>query len=207
MTLMEQKYVHDVYNKIAKHFDATRYHAWPGVRSFLSTIPKGSSILEIGCGNGKNLGERLDCTIFGCDTCESLIEYAQKKNPTANLTVANGLALPYKDKSMDVVISIAVLHHLSSFEARRKFLSEFARVYNGKGGAFVTVWSHDAIRPSWIPMKERGDYLVPWNYQIDGTIYQRYYHVFDKEEIMELFEGILTILTIRLECDNWYVYV
>lgn len=202
---MEQKHVHEVYDKIAKHFDATRYHAWPGVRKFLAAVPKGASILEIGCGNGKNLGERPDCIMYGCDTCEALIEYAQKRNPCANLIVANGLALPYKDKSMDVVISIAVLHHLSTIEARRKFLSEIARVC--KGTAFITVWNHDAVKPSWTPLKERGDYLVPWNYQIDGTVYQRYYHVFDKEEVQELFDGVLTIKEIRSECDNWYIYI
>lgn len=204
---MEQAYVHDVYDKIAPHFDKTRYHAWPGVREFLSTIPSGSTLLEIGCGNGKNLGERPDCIVFGCDTCETLLEYAQKKNPAASLTVANGLALPYTTGSMDSVISIAVLHHLSTLEARTTFLEEFKRVYNGKGGAMITVWSYEAVEPSWEPLAGQGDYLVPWNHQIDGTVYKRYYHVFDKDEILALVSKVLNVKSIRSERGNWYVYI
>jgi hypothetical protein len=48
---------------------------------------------------------------------------------------------------------------------------------------------------------------VPWNHKSDGTVYQRYYHVFDKEELVELFAGILQIRDITLECENWYVFV
>jgi ubiquinone/menaquinone biosynthesis C-methylase UbiE len=204
---MEQEYVHDVYDKIAPHFDKTRYHAWPGVREFLSTVPTGTKLLEIGCGNGKNLGERPDCIVFGCDTCASLLEYAQSKHPMASLVIANGLALPYVDKSMDVVMSIAVLHHLSTVEARRKFLEEFKRVYNGKGGAMITVWAHEAVEPSWEPLATHGDYLVPWNYRIDGTVHKRYYHVFDKEEILDLVGSLLPVKSIRAERGNWYVYI
>jgi tRNA (uracil-5-)-methyltransferase TRM9 len=204
---MEQEHVHDVYDKIATHFDATRYKPWPGVREFLATIPAGSNLLEIGCGNGKNLGQRQDCIVHGCDTCESLLEIAQRKNPAASLTRANGLALPYADGSMDAVMSIAVLHHLATVDARRKFLSEFKRVYSGKGGAMLTVWAHDAVEPSWERLVAPGDYLVPWNYEIDGTVYKRYYHVFDKEEILDLVKEFMPVESIRLERDNWYVYI
>jgi tRNA (uracil-5-)-methyltransferase TRM9 len=204
---MEQTHVHDVYDSIAEHFSETRYKPWAGVRKFLAGVTAGSTILEIGCGNGKNLGERPDCTVFGCDPCRSLLEFAQAQNPNANLCVANGLALPYTDKSMDVVLSIAVFHHLATVDARRQFLREFARVYNGRGGGMITVWSHDSIEPSWKPLGQRGDYLVPWHHKQSGAIYQRYYHVFDKEELVELFAGILPIRDIIMECDNWYVFV
>ncbi len=205
--IMEQTYVHNVYDTIAGHFSETRYKPWSGVRKFLASVPSNSTILEIGCGNGKNLGERPDCSMFGCDPCGPLLDYARKQHPAANLTLANGLDLPYEDASMDVVISIAVFHHLATVDARRQFLREFARVYNGKGGGMLTVWSHDSVEPSWQPLPGKGDYLVPWHHKESGTVYQRYYHVFDKEELVELFAGILPIRDITLECENWYVFV
>jgi alkylated DNA repair protein alkB family protein 8 len=204
---MEKTFVHDVYDTIAGHFSETRYKPWAGVRTFLATVPSGSSILEIGCGNGKNLGERPDCIVFGCDPCKPLLDYAQSQYPSANLVVANGLALPYTTASMDVVLSIAVFHHLATVGARRQFLKEFARVYKGTAGGMLTVWSHESVEPSWQPLVERGDYLVPWTHKQDGTVYQRYYHVFDKEELVELFEGILPIREVTSECGNWYVFV
>lgn len=200
-------YVHEVYDTIAGHFSETRYKPWAGVRKFLASVPTGSFILEIGCGNGKNLGERPDCHMFGCDPCRPLLECAKAQYPNANLTVANGLALPYTNASMDVVISIAVFHHLATEEARRQFLKEFARVYNGKGGGMLTVWSYESVEPSWQPLPGRGDYLVPWHHKQSSAIYQRYYHVFDKEELVALFEGILPIRDITMECGNWYVFV
>lgn len=45
--------VAEVYNKIAKEFDKTRVSIWTNVKNFLDSIPVGSSVLDIGCGNGK----------------------------------------------------------------------------------------------------------------------------------------------------------
>jgi tRNA (uracil-5-)-methyltransferase TRM9 len=204
---MEKTHVHDIYDTIAGHFHETRYKPWQGVRAFLASVPANSTILEIGCGNGKNLGERPDCIMFGCDPCEPLLTYAKAQNPRANLIVANGLALPYATASMDVVLSIAVFHHLSTLEMRRQFLKEFARVWNGNGGGLLTVWSYDAVEPSWQPLGTKGDYLVPWMNKQDGTVYHRYYHVFDKEELLELCAGIMAVRDITMERGNWYVFV
>ena len=198
---MEQLYVHDVYDKIADHFDQTRYKPWHGVDRFLRSIDAGS-VLDIGCGNGKYLGIRPDCVMYGCDPCASLVAIAQSKHPYAHLCVANGLALPYADASMDVVISIAVLHHLSTVDARKQFLREIRRVMRGSG--LLTVWSYDAVAPSWIPIRG-GDYMVPWHTK--DAVHERYYHVFDREELVALFDGILTIKDIVKEQTNWYIYI
>lgn len=50
-----------MYERIACHFSETRYKPWPKVADFLSNIPKGSFVLDIGCGNGKNLNLTTDC--------------------------------------------------------------------------------------------------------------------------------------------------
>jgi tRNA (uracil-5-)-methyltransferase TRM9 len=202
-TMIEQLHVHNVYDKIAKHFDQTRYKPWPGVEQFLLSIEPGSFVLDVGCGNGKYLGIRDDCAMYGCDPCASLVDIAQSKYPKAELVVANGLSLPYKNASMDVVISIAVLHHLSTIEARRQFLSEIKRVMRVSG--LLTVWSYDAVMPSWIPMSTKGDYMVPWHNKEDGKVYERYYHVFDRDELCVLFAGI-NITHIVEEKQNWYIY-
>lgn len=50
-----------VYENIADHFSDTRYKPWPKVSSFLSSLPAGSVILDVGCGNGKNMGLSHQC--------------------------------------------------------------------------------------------------------------------------------------------------
>ena len=52
----EKTHVHDVYESISDHFSQTRYKVWPSVKKFLDEIPDNASVLEVGCGNGKNLG-------------------------------------------------------------------------------------------------------------------------------------------------------
>jgi ubiquinone/menaquinone biosynthesis C-methylase UbiE len=194
------------YNEIAEHFSSTRYKPWRGVKAFLEAQPAGSTILEVGCGNGKNLGVRAaDCLVHGCDPCAPLLSYAQTLQPHAQLVVADGRALPYSAASMDVVLSIAVLHHLETVADRRRFLQELMRVWNKNGAALLTVWATSAVKPNWKPGPTHGDYWVPWH-QKDGTIVPRFYHVFEPSELTTLFKGIVPIKSLVFECDNWYVY-
>uniref|UniRef100_A0AAQ4SA32 CWF19 like cell cycle control factor 2 n=1 Tax=Gasterosteus aculeatus aculeatus TaxID=481459 RepID=A0AAQ4SA32_GASAC len=54
--LLEEEYVHRVYDAIASHFSSTRHSPWPRVCHFLSTLPAGAVLADVGCGNGKYLG-------------------------------------------------------------------------------------------------------------------------------------------------------
>lgn len=53
---LEQDYVHRVYEEIAEHFSSTRHTPWPRVVEFLKSLPCGSLVADVGCGNGKYLG-------------------------------------------------------------------------------------------------------------------------------------------------------
>jgi tRNA (uracil-5-)-methyltransferase TRM9 len=198
------------YNAIADQFSSSRYKPWRGVKTFLENQAAGSTILEVGCGNGKNLGVRAaDCHMYGCDPSAGLLSHAQILQPHAYLRVADGRALPYSDESMDVVLSVAVLHHLETVADRRLFLQELVRVWNSRGSCsargLVTVWATEAVKPSWRTGPAAGDYWVPWT-QKDGSLVPRYYHVFEREELTTLFKGIIPIKAMMFECDNWYVY-
>ena len=71
----ELEKVHNVYDIISKHFSTTRKIIWPKVQDFINTFRPNSSIIETGCGNGKNMGTRKDCMYVGLDTCENLINH------------------------------------------------------------------------------------------------------------------------------------
>ena len=45
---LESKFVHDVYREIAPHFSDTRHKPWPKVAEFLSRLPRGSLVADIG---------------------------------------------------------------------------------------------------------------------------------------------------------------
>ena len=45
---LEQKHVHDVYEKTAHHFKKIRFKAWPKVRQFLQELEPGSLVADVG---------------------------------------------------------------------------------------------------------------------------------------------------------------
>lgn len=45
---LESKFVQDVYREIAPHFSDTRYKPWPKVAEFLTRLPRGSLVADIG---------------------------------------------------------------------------------------------------------------------------------------------------------------
>lgn len=57
---LEQEYVHKVYEEIATHFSSTRHSPWPRIVEFLRSLPEGSIVADVGCGNGKYLGINKD---------------------------------------------------------------------------------------------------------------------------------------------------
>ena len=52
---IEKTNVYDVYSVIADHFSSTRFNVWSNIKSFLDSFNKYDTIVELGCGNGKNL--------------------------------------------------------------------------------------------------------------------------------------------------------
>jgi tRNA (uracil-5-)-methyltransferase TRM9 len=192
----------EVYNIIAEHFDETRYSLWEGVKSFLTNLSSNSYILDVGCGNGKYLSVRKDdCYIYACDPCEKFVNIAKNKHPHAEVIVANGLSLPYLDNSFDVVISIAVMHHLDTEYKRIQFLKEIKRVLKKDGKALITVWATTSVKNKWIKLNNKNDYNVPWHMK-NGDIYYRYYHLFEKDEIIRLTGSIP-----MFEKDNWFFII
>lgn len=56
---------------------------------------------------------------------------------------ADTLKVPIRNYSCDAVLSIAVLHHLSTLELRLKALLEIKRILRINGRALVYVWCRE----------------------------------------------------------------
>ncbi|KAK2519052.1 Alkbh8 [Columba guinea] len=136
---LEQEYVHQVYEEIARHFSSTRHSAWPRIVEFLKSLPKGSIVADVGCGNGKYLGINEDLYMVGCDRSKNLVDICGEKNLEA--FVCDALSVPISSGSCDACISIAVIHHFSTAERRLASIRELARLLRPGGTALIYVWA------------------------------------------------------------------
>ncbi|XP_022768282.1 alkylated DNA repair protein alkB homolog 8-like [Durio zibethinus] len=159
---LEKKYVHCVYDAIAPHFSSTRFAKWPKVSAFLESLPTGSLILDAGCGNGKYLGLNSSCYFIGCDISAPLIKICADKGH--EVLVADAVNLPYRTNFGDAAISIAVLHHLSTENRRKKAIEELVRVIKKGGLVLITVWAVEqedkSLLTKWTPLTEK--YVEEW---------------------------------------------
>jgi tRNA (uracil-5-)-methyltransferase TRM9 len=204
----EAEQVLKVYEEIASSFSNTRYKEWPQVAEFISSLSSGTSLLDVGCGNGKN-NIRFDLDYHGCDTCKNFIKICREKG--YDVIFGNIMKLPYDDDHFDNVINIAVLHHISSFQRRLEACNEMVRVLKPGGKMMVTVWANIGVKNKKfipigeLPNREDDDFLVTWTKKDDGSVHNRYYHLFQEEETTILVSKIknVTCVTIFFDHNNW----
>ncbi|KAL6116236.1 alkbh8 [Pungitius sinensis] len=139
--LLEEEYVHRVYDAIASHFSSTRHSPWPRVCHFLSTLPAGGVLADVGCGNGKYLGLNPEVMAVGCDRSSALVQICAQRGFQA--FVSDALRVPLRTASCDACISIAVIHHFSTQERRLAAVRELVRLLKPGGRALIYVWAFE----------------------------------------------------------------
>ncbi|XP_053208768.1 alkylated DNA repair protein alkB homolog 8-like [Panonychus citri] len=141
---MEDQYVYKVYDEIAGDFSRTRYKPWPKVKQFIDSLGTGSILCDIGCGNGKYLNLNRNIFNIGSDTSLQLLEIC--KHREMEVIGCNILNLPFRSSSVDHLICIAVIHHLSSEERRVSSLNEMSRILIPGGTGLVYVWALEQVK-------------------------------------------------------------
>lgn len=142
---IERTHVHHVYDTIASHFSATRYKPWPRVTAFLDSLPAGSLVADVGCGNGKYMcdGRHL---VMGSDRSRPLALIAEARAAISGcVCVGDATYVGLRSGVFDAAISIAVLHHLSNRSRRLKALSELVRIVRRGGRVLVYAWSIEQV--------------------------------------------------------------
>ncbi|XP_016839158.1 alkylated DNA repair protein alkB homolog 8 isoform X1 [Nasonia vitripennis] len=143
---LEQDCVHGVYEEISSHFNETRHKQWPNVAKFIESIETGGLLLDVGCGNGKYLHGQPDVFKMGCDRSAGLAGICRSRG--FQITLADCLQLPYKSRTFDAVLCIAVIHHLSTGERRKKAVTDIMRILRASGRALIYVWAKEQNKDS-----------------------------------------------------------
>ena len=204
MVSIEDLYVRNIYNTISDEFSNTRYRPWTCVETFMDSIEKDSIIGDIGCGNGKNMNIRDDLYFYGCDFSENLVKICQQKN--LNVILGDILNIPYKDNLFDYTISIAVIHHLSTAEKRKKAINELVRITKENGKVFILVWALEQEKDSRRKFNQQTNY-VDWKDKKGNLLGKRYYYVFKKNELEQLVPKNCKIINSFYEKGNWGIII
>jgi len=180
----------EAYNKIAHEFSSSRHYKWPWITKFYNDYVyknEKSKCLDIGCGNGRNIKEYQtdNCSIIGIDNSIEFIKICQLQDLDCKLM--DMIKLDFPNNSFDFTTVIASFHHLNNVGDRNKCLSEIKRVLKPEGIALISVWSKNQPAKTKRVFHNYGDILVPWKSSNTTKVTNRYYYIFEIDEILKLF--------------------
>jgi len=210
----------ELYSSISHEFDSSRQNKiWPCVGRFMSSFSKKSKILDIGCGNGKNMAfPELDFT--GIDFCPEFVDICQGKGH--NVVEGNMMSIPFLSEGYDGFIAVASYHHLDNDGDRKNALEEMYRILKKGGRGLIVVWAREQdpdsrfVFNSEIKTSQFGwDEFVDWK----GPYYKdkenknnnekkRYYHIYEKGDLVSEVSTLcpsFCIESIEWEKGNWIV--
>lgn len=197
--------IEEVYDKISNQFNTTRHRIWGSVKKFIDSLEKNSNILEIGCGNGKNMLYRNDLNFTGIDISQKQVDICINKK--LNVIKSNMTNLPFNDNHFDYHICIATYHHLDNDDDRKKALYEMYRTLKINGKILITVWAMEQEIDSTFRF-HHSNVFVPWICRDDGNTYYRYYHIYKKNELFDEISKLCPLFkieSIEYELGNWVI--
>jgi SAM-dependent methyltransferase len=190
---LETQQVKNIYEQIATLFSDKRLNQWDWIETFINSFSYNSNLLDIGCGNGRNM-KHSNYNFYGVDNCENFIKICQDQK--LNVKLSDMTKLPFENNCFDGIISIASFHHLSNVERRLECIKEMKRILKPNGRILLSVWSINQTHNKKLNNKFKyGDNLVPWKNNKGEIIGNRYYYIFMLEEISKLLETSFKIVS------------
>lgn len=195
------------YARFSAAFSDSRSGERLNIEPFRKYLANDIRLLDAGCGNGR-LAETLDRAGFaldyvGIDGSQELLAVANSRRASlkrvraqfyvVELTLPGWSETPAIESPFDVIVSLAVLHHIPSFELRANVLREMRRLLKLQGILVMSNWQFtrsERLRKKIVAWEkggewdvERGDYLLDWKRGGEGY---RYVHLLEPEEAERL---------------------
>ena len=174
--------------------DLLTFARWAIRNSEWDPFPQGGFVLDIGCGNGRNIGtmcQDYKMKGLGIDISETALQQASDKFVKSlkipNLEFRKGAVgdkLDLEDQSVDIVLDMMTMHFLNDAK-RKEYIEEIARVMKPFGWMFLKTFILEGdenakrmIREYPTPDKEHNSYIHPRMKVLE--------HVFTHDELVEL---------------------
>ena len=141
------KVVNNSYNNIASKFSASRNRPWIEFDLYKNFVSKNSSVLDIGCGNGRLLLHLDDLCLnyTGLDISSEMLAEAKLNLASAKskkqFVCMSVLDANFKSHQFDNIFAVASFHHLHGFFNRLNFLRNVYKWLKPNSTACVSVWN------------------------------------------------------------------
>lgn len=206
----------NLYTQFAKEFSETRQSAWEGWEKLIPAIRELGNlrVLDLGCGNGRFLKFLIENNFriekyTGVDNSTEMLTMADlfMNSVKANLHISTfelkNLDLDKEDWSKQVegpynlIVGFGIMHHIKSFEARKRVLEYSQNLLASKSLLVLTFWqfaTHERYKKMRIiPLDLPKDFVLGENdffltFGKDKKAY-RFCHFTDDKEIEELEAG------------------
>ena len=139
---------------VGSYADQLKFPYDENIFKHFSKNKKESTVLEYGCGPGRNLVRIAPDVkkVVGVDISKNNIENARmflNLNGLDNfdLYVTTGDNIPIQEEKFDLVFSVICLQHICSYTIRKRILSEMSRVA-APGGMVVVQMGFNVVIPS-----------------------------------------------------------
>jgi len=199
------------YDLIAYSFDNSRVRIWNTVKDFLDNYNFNDTLLDCGCGNGKNMiyANTIGYNSEGFDISNNLLKICKKKK----LNVYYNDVLNFKStKKYNKIIAIATLHHLEKIEEQKLAINNLFNSLSNNGSLLISFWSKEKNFNNENYIKNKIDYrdfesgpnYVKWKLSPDNII-NRFYYIHDYNSITNLAESLGYNYIITWELQNWFI--
>ncbi len=122
---------------------------------FLSYLPKGSSILDAGCGSARDAAYFIKhgYAVLGIDASRGMLTKAQTLHPEVPTQLMNLTKIKLPDNQFDGIWAKASLLHISHTEINNVF-DQFGRVLKTNGLLFIQTKAGEGIETKSVPNDE-----------------------------------------------------
>jgi cyclopropane fatty-acyl-phospholipid synthase-like methyltransferase len=146
---MSNQDVKNSYNKIASRYAAQRdqFQSEKYLQEFIKHVPKGRTVLDVGCGPGKPVDDFLvksGYAVNGIDISESMIEIAKQNVPQAFYEVKDMSELKDGEYCVDGIVSFYAIFHTPR-EKHLELLKKFITFMPNGGTLLITMGSSDWV--------------------------------------------------------------
>lgn len=168
-----------------------RGRLWGSATKDLPDLPEGSSVLELGCGDGKTLTAMAGrgWRITALDTSAEALRLSRIASQDAFLLLADACSLPFRDESFDAVFAFHVAGHILEND-RERLSSEAKRALRKGGKLFLREFGAEDMRSG------KGEEIELRTFRRGQGVIT---HYFTEDEIAELFSG-LEPLSVQSHC-------